>query len=254
LCGNGAQDGAVIITPAMKLFAIEEHKLLFCALPKTGVSSWKTFLMKTASNTTGDIRNEHSTLNLRSHGVMPVPPGPLNPKFKSYYIFMTTRHPMTRLISAYKDKVFGKIRGHMEGCRNEGVHLTLRPYPTWVEFATYVANGSPDCANRHWLPFDQLCPICQLGYNAVTKLEHIESDVEYFKDKQNIPEGFEFDQRNAALGAPNKTTRDYIMELPEEVFRKLTKMFSNDMKLFGYKIAKDRQLICQYDSSLDKCC
>ncbi|ELT99232.1 hypothetical protein CAPTEDRAFT_202435 [Capitella teleta] len=226
LCGAPDYPDELIIPESKHFFADEKHRIIYCALPKTGTFSWKTFLMKLATGLDKNLGpSPHAEENLINHGITTLKPGRFPDKYRSYYKFIEVRHPFTRLISAYKDKVVNttNCKGQADGAN-----------PTWVQFAKYVANGNPSCVNRHWMPYNELCPICEMKFDAVTKLETIYTDVDQFKKRHNFTDTYHFGRLNVVSGVPWKSTEDYLNELPKKVFSKLRKRLSADMKLFGY--------------------
>ncbi|ELU02652.1 hypothetical protein CAPTEDRAFT_199624 [Capitella teleta] len=230
LCGPRNYSKEMVVANFTSFFADNKHRILLCALPKTGTSSWKYFLMRFAS---GDDHMKvnismHNDRNIRKHGILPIRHGRLRHEYFSYYKILQVRHPFTRLISAYKDKVFGHPAGDYRLCKL----LVEGLVPTWVQFAESVANRNSSCMNRHWMPYVEVCPVCDMEFDAVIKLETISTDIDdFFK----------------SAGEPGKTTEDYMNELPEDVLSKLKIMFKSDMELFGYEIDSDRRLSCRYE-------
>ncbi|ELT99273.1 hypothetical protein CAPTEDRAFT_208643 [Capitella teleta] len=237
LCGEPDYPDEVTLLTTNHFFADEKHRIMICALPKTGCTSWKNFLMKLATGLDKSLGPSHNEENLIKHGITTVKRGIFPDKYRSYYKFIEVRHPFTRLISAYKDKVVDttNCQGPVDGV-----------FPTWVQFAEYVANGNSSCVNRHWRPYNELCLICKMKFDAVTKLETISTDVDQFLKRHNFTNKYQFGQLNVRYGVPGKTNEDYINELPEKVFSKLRKKLSADMKLFGYDIDDERRMSCGY--------
>ncbi|ELT88853.1 hypothetical protein CAPTEDRAFT_190665 [Capitella teleta] len=224
LCGEPDYPDEVTIPPLNHFYADEKHRIVICALPKTGITSWKGFLMKLATGLDKHLGPSHNEENLMKHGVTTVKEGRFPDKYRSYYKFIEVRHPFTRLISAYKDKVFNQTSNKL--CMGR-VHAD---FPTWLQFAEYVANGNSSCVNRHWMPYNKLCPICEIKFDAVTKLETISTDVDQLLRRHNFTNKYQFGQLNVRPGVPGKTNEDYLNELPEKVFSKLRKKLSADME------------------------
>ncbi|ELT95278.1 hypothetical protein CAPTEDRAFT_213990 [Capitella teleta] len=107
LCGPRNYSKEMVVTNFTSFFADNKHRILLCALPKTETTSWKYFLVRFAS---GDDHMQcnvsmHNDRNIKKHGILPVKHGRLRHQYFSYYKILQVRHPFTRLISAYKDKV-----------------------------------------------------------------------------------------------------------------------------------------------------
>jgi hypothetical protein len=248
MCGRRLQNNFTIVK-GVRMYAEDSKRLVFCVLPKTGVTSFKSFLVKVATGQSEVNFYVHNDRALRRRGVDIIDRGPFPAKYNGYFKFLEVRHPFTRLISAWKDKVYPASfskKALERAARNATVELT------WVRFAEYVAKQNDSLTNRHWQTFGHLCPICNLDFNAITKLESISRDIEYIKEVNRIEGDVNFDRKNAASGPPGKTTDDYMQELPEEVFAALKERYSEDMKLFGYDVIEGRKLTCGY--LLEDCC
>ncbi|ELT95102.1 hypothetical protein CAPTEDRAFT_202989 [Capitella teleta] len=245
LCGLPDYSHEITTLPASKFFTDEKHRITLCSLPKTGMTSWKEFLRKLATGL-DKVGHSHNRNSLKKRGIT-VDEGDkiYQGKYRRYYKLLEVRHPFSRLISAYKNRVYNKPDGPCKG-PVRGV------FPTWIQFAEYVVNGNRSCHNRHWMPYNELCPICEMKFDAVTKLETIHTDVADFLERHNFSDEYQFYQRNVAPGPPGKSTEDYINELPQELFSKLRKMLSADMKLFGYDIDDERRMSCGYSNA--QCC
>ncbi|ELT88855.1 hypothetical protein CAPTEDRAFT_190667 [Capitella teleta] len=177
LCGEPDYPNEVTLPTTNHFFADEKHRIMICALPKTGTTSLKGFLMKLATGLDKHLGPSHNETNLIKHGITKVKEGRFPDKYRSYYKFVEVRHPFTRLISAYKDKVVNtaNCKGPVHGV-----------FPTWVQFAEYVANGNSSCVNRHWMSYNDLCPICEMKFDAVAKLETISTDVNQLLKRHNF--------------------------------------------------------------------
>ena len=97
---------------SLRFVVDEKHKILYCELPKTGCTNWKKTLLKLIQpDTFGKMKWE----NIRSPHGKKGPNGysylneyPLEKQLEyldTFYKFSFVRHPLERLLSAYRDKV-----------------------------------------------------------------------------------------------------------------------------------------------------
>ncbi|ELT92818.1 hypothetical protein CAPTEDRAFT_191153, partial [Capitella teleta] len=93
----------------INLLAVDKYKLLFCEIPKSGTSSWKYLLMKLSSNSTEIKGGAHDPKVLRSHKITSMKKGDtiwdVAERYKDYHKVISVRHPLDRIISAYRDKM-----------------------------------------------------------------------------------------------------------------------------------------------------
>lgn len=70
------------------------------------------------------------------------------------YVFSLVRHPFTRALSCYRDKIYGPQRSRFRAYLN----LDLERKVSFVEFLSAVAKQQPAEMNRHWRPQGWLLP------------------------------------------------------------------------------------------------
>ncbi|ELT96116.1 hypothetical protein CAPTEDRAFT_208757 [Capitella teleta] len=249
LCGPRNYSMELLLLNNSSIFAQKKLGVLFCVPPKAGTSSWMLFLQRFASGSDNEyIQHPHTRSFIRERGIKPIEAHRLPKEYFGFYKLLQVRHPFTRLISAYNDKVFHRDGEIDESGRGRILCNAFKKglSPTWVQFAELVANRNSSCMNKHWMPYSKVCPVCDMEFDAVTKIETISADVNDFFKRHNISDKFHFDQYHVSTGEPGKTTEDYMNELPEDVLTKLKMMFKTDMELFGYEIDSDRRLSCRY--------
>ena len=188
--------------PDIRFVVDERHKILYCELPKVGCTNWKrTMLQLIHPETFGrlpfdQIKGPHG--HYGEKGYKYISDWPISDRFKmvkEYYKFVFVRHPLERLLSAYRDKVqydflrhlpfpIHHIKGHdtdglpihhikehdadaFMDIDIEGFHAFLKYL---VKDETILARGS---RSRHWKRFVDLCGICSFDWNFVGKLETV---------------------------------------------------------------------------------
>ncbi|XP_071533376.1 carbohydrate sulfotransferase 11-like [Panulirus ornatus] len=231
------------------------HKALMCFVPKVACTSWKRLWFWLA----GLLEDDDDVMSLTRaevHG--PFLPSLASTKFtetkkeeilKTYKKFLFTRHPLDRLISAYRDKLesydeesnfdFHKhvgqevermVRGKVTG---QGHNVTFPEFMRWVT----PPNGTWTLAqkNEHWRPMVELCAPCAVQYNAVGRYENLQLEMNATLHWLGV--GQYADRFPPAYGPVHQTK-----ELHQRYFQRLTpadklrflRTYLLDFLLFGY--------------------
>lgn len=169
-------------------------------------------------------------------------------RLKHYFKFMVVRHPLERLLSAYRDK-FTSVTDH-----NVHFHLKygrrivrkFRHKPsrkslkyghdvTFREFVQYIVSerGSEDF-NPHWRPFTQLCYPAHIHYDFTGKFETLNKDMRFVLHRM--------DPAACPLHFPellHKPTshhyvHEYFANISASDMTKLYTIYKNDFLLYGY--------------------
>ncbi|ELT89932.1 hypothetical protein CAPTEDRAFT_217997, partial [Capitella teleta] len=147
-----------------RLFYDDRNKIVFCAIPKTGITSWKKLLMQLASDSPYELDTGiHNLTTLAEHGIKVFTKvhkeEQRNFMLSTYHKVLAVRHPVLRLISAYKEKFFDDLYSQRH---NELLIETYRtapvdsfsPYanrPTWLEFMHFVLEHEKSQGDVHWM-------------------------------------------------------------------------------------------------------
>ncbi|MPC39865.1 Carbohydrate sulfotransferase 11 [Portunus trituberculatus] len=175
----------------------------------------------------------------------------LSYKLRTYTKFLFVRHPMERLVSAFRNKLasnsssatdfrrrFGatilKVRRGVGAFRNiskadKGL--------TFAEFVYYLIErsytGGLQSLNEHWAPYFDLCHPCTIRYDNIGKYETLEEDAEFILRKIGARPNLHFppivNSRTASL------VDDYLASLTPDMSRKLYDLYEPDFTLFQYE-------------------
>uniref|UniRef100_A0A8B9NG03 Carbohydrate sulfotransferase n=1 Tax=Accipiter nisus TaxID=211598 RepID=A0A8B9NG03_9AVES len=115
---------------ANQLFVEHKHKFIYCEVPKVGCSNWKRtiFLLQADLNAeASEIEHDHihQTSLIKKLGTYP--PAIQKEFLNNYTKVMFTRHPLERLVSAYRDKLL-----HSEPFYTLGTYLSMELRWSWV--------------------------------------------------------------------------------------------------------------------------
>ncbi|KAL3271518.1 hypothetical protein HHI36_021997 [Cryptolaemus montrouzieri] len=229
-----------------------KHKMLYCYVPKVACTNWKRVMMVLtgASNATNliDIPSymahaENSTLRLSD-----LPPNEAKRCLKSYTSFLMVRHPMERLLSAFRNKFEGNLTSSRYFQARYGKHI-IKKYRwqrgnkmkikqplgsdvTLIEFVQYLINEGLN-TNEHWTPVYDLCYPCAVNYTFIGKYEHLSEDSEALLDIIEAPP-VRFPMTNSAH--TRLKVREYFQMLPLKYMQALYRLYRNDFIIFDYNL------------------
>jgi len=163
---------------------------------------------------------------------------------------ITVRHPFKRLVSAYLDKLLHKSSGyynnvasyieknnHYKRINVNDRYTPLTGEPTFEDYINFIVDTSSNKnykGDTHWSDYQKLCDPCRHKYDLVLKLETIEEDLEYLRDRLKIPD----DAEGIMTVSQNKHEYDfmtYFNELPQPLFEQVYDMYKEDFEMFGYE-------------------
>ncbi|KYN18134.1 Carbohydrate sulfotransferase 9 [Trachymyrmex cornetzi] len=158
--------------------------------------------------------------------------------------FLIVRHPLERLLSAYRDKLehmqnreyYYKRFGRRIVLKYRESGNTTRLEPTFTEFLQFIVNEK--YFDEHWVPYYRTCEPCMMNYDYILKFETLDRDQNFFIQDANL-NGYLYETnypRNInPLGTTTRKTLDeYIKEIPRSLLNEVYKIYENDYKLFNY--------------------
>lgn len=161
----------------------------------------------------------------------------------THFKFLFVREPFHRLLSAYRDKFFGKNRIYTNRFRKMIVEA-FRPRDietvgmatnnvTFTEFLKYIVTYTGYMtSNDHWQKYEQLCFPCAFEYDFIGHFETLEEDAVYLLKKAGIDDRVAFPPVRLSRATSDFMT--YYSQVPHEVIFKLGEAFKPDFEMFGY--------------------
>ncbi|NXX35037.1 CHST9 sulfotransferase, partial [Nicator chloris] len=230
---------------ANQLFVEHKHKFLYCEVPKVGCSNWKRtiFLLQSDLNSEAseiehmDIHRTSLIKRLESY------PPALQKEFLSNYTkVMFTRHPLERLVSAYRDKllhsepyysttVANKIKAMFRKNANSSEKVSFQ------EFVNFITANPPHTLDIHWKPMFLLCDPCNIHYDIMGKYETLGMDSKHVLKVIGAPESLQYPSLKT-YGSEKRTdsdiTLEYLRQLTSEQIKMIKKLYEMDFFLFNY--------------------
>ena len=164
----------------------DDNQILFCVPPKAGCSLFKRLWLNITRDVDGG-RNIHNRKLLRKHNLRYLNTyntSEIQTRLKTYYKFMTARHPLLRVLSAYRQKFelpnklyhstvgrgIERKYGHIPENQSKGDNVTFE------QFVHFLIDTNPAGYDHHWRPISMLCHPCQISYDYIAKLETSHED------------------------------------------------------------------------------
>ena len=247
------------VRPTFQMLVDVRHKVMFCYVPKAACTSWKAVLCQLikegVSKTTEELLMERKKNNwpgetihyiLNSCGLKPMDKlteTEIADVMKNYTKFIAVRHPIDRLSSLYRQKLYTtpeNPNSECHLCKSLGTRL-LKKYRsnpsneslttgrgvTQEEFFRHLVENNE--WNEHWTEYNSLCRPCEINYDYILKTETM--DIDAAKVIKNVYNStLPFLESN-----PSNVSHVTKMAIAEQINGDLLKRYGIDMDLFGYE-------------------
>ncbi|XP_014471724.1 PREDICTED: carbohydrate sulfotransferase 11-like [Dinoponera quadriceps] len=227
-----------------------EHNVSWCPIYKVASSTWMSYfavLKGILTDAAMDrVRHDHIQLNeiVRQKFMRVEDLNRTHEKVMKTKKFLIVRHPLERLLSAYRDKL-----EHMEGreyyYKRFGRRIAFkyrlsgnetRLEPTFEEFLRFIVKEK--FFDEHWAPYDRTCGPCAVRYDYILKFETLDRDENFFVQDANLG-GYLYEKNYVRNINPHGTTTkeilsEYIKKIPRPLLDEINQIYENDYKLFDY--------------------
>jgi len=235
------------------LIVDDEHKLLYCYIPKVACTNWKRVLMvlmgkvntsDPLSIVADDSHRNHVFRRLSNYSSEEV-----QHRLEHFRKFMFVRHPLERLLSAYRNKFYQNYSSSQYFRVRYGINIVKKYRPnasneslqfghdvTFTEFVKYLIDPetrSKTYFNEHWRPMVELCSPCHIHYDVIGKYETLLDDAWLVLHKAKLDHLIEFPQSQK----PSSTSSligEYIAPLTQQQLSDLYHIYQLDFALFDY--------------------
>ena len=239
-------------------FINHKHNLVWCSVFKSASTSWMYIMNVLAGYSPDYLDSAHKVPLNMARAKYPRPkPDKLREVLRRENVtsMIIGRHPLERLVSAYREKIVGARPGTLHDKLRRRItrdfrHVTIprvkrlpeHLIPTFTEFVQFLIreNEKEKTPEMHWAPVYSFCNPCQVNLNTILKLETLEEDTQYVLNRINAPEILtNVEQKNKSKGgSSHDAARKYLNELDQELFEELVNIYKNDFLIFGYDIPK----------------
>ena len=240
------------------LLVNEEHKVIYCYIPKVGCSNIKRILLvmqgtyesidtaipHTSNDSELRLTNEKFSNEQRQY------------MLKHFYKFMIVRDPLERLVSAYRNKLQKKYNEFFVTLGKKLVekyryNSKRRAGPednaTFTECVRYLVDNPSWKINEHWMPYEELCRPCNVEYNFIGSIDNLNRDINYVLSRIQANESkYYLSSRGKVLIKTKQRTASFLKELPMKYFDQLLTKYKNDHELFDYPLPDYQTLEKRY--------
>ena len=228
----------------------DNFKFLISTTWKAGTTNWREAMRKLCQKTTvSRTKSKQKTCDDRGITFGRLNSTDFNSRIKRYLKVIFVRNPLSRLLSAYRDKIIEIKIGYYHEKAKEIVKLYRKNATkedievgnaTFLEFVKYVVENGQDL-DPHWYPvFNRLKP-CLVPYDFVGKMETMEMDSEYLFQILHVNNVILLDKVYSHGTSGNvELLRKYYETLTSEIFRELVKLYEADFRVFGYRVPNNQ--------------
>ncbi|XP_018353081.1 PREDICTED: carbohydrate sulfotransferase 11-like [Trachymyrmex septentrionalis] len=227
-----------------------EHNVSWCPIYKAASSTWMNYfavLKGTLTDATIDLVRRNLTQVsdiVRQKFQQDADFNKTYEKMNKTKKFLIVRHPLERLLSAYRDKLehmqnreyYYKRFGRRIVLKYRESGNTTRLEPTFTEFLQFIVNEK--YFDEHWVPYYRTCEPCMINYDYIIKFETLDRDQNFFIQDANL-NGYLYETNyprniNPLGTTTRKILNEYIKEIPRSLLNEVYKIYENDYKLFNY--------------------
>ena len=229
-------------------YSNDDYKFFISTVWKAGSIHWKEVLRQLHAGGSIDFRNR------QPDPVMPMNKmSDLYTKLDEYYKIIFVRHPFSRLLSAWRDKIFEADKpddSNYYRIKGRRIVKTYRPgaskrelfagNATFIEFATWVTSSEVD-NDFHWFPISRKYDLCRIPYDFIGKIETAYNDTTYLFKLLGIERVVSYPAAYSHIKSGNSDLlREYYGDLPSDLINKLVEKFKDDFTIFGYHLPTNK--------------
>lgn len=244
---------------------VTEHDLIWCPVYKAASTTWMINLLRLAGET--EIRSGVHKSVRRIYGP-PNDTSVIRDALKTSMKMLIVRHPLERLLSAYRDKflrevshvdLFAKLSAKIMRLYPEGGFKggddTLQEdrrqqnatHPTFTQFLMRVRRdmrrfwkkGGQAPVNNHWQPVWWACAPCTIKYDTIAHVETLTLDQEYIIHKTGLENVIYNTHTHASnfdiYNGTSDASRHYFAQVPRTLLKAIVDLYRPDFELFGYE-------------------
>ncbi|KDR09457.1 Carbohydrate sulfotransferase 11 [Zootermopsis nevadensis] len=234
------------------------HHLVWCNVFKAASTSWMYNFNILAGYNPKFLRNSKLVpLNLARRRYPRPSLHALQQALNDSVAFLIVRHPLERLLSAYRDKIqfslphtlhqklgneiilkYRKNKQKVKGSRNKSTPKKPR-WPTFSEFVQYLVNVQQkgDPFDMHWAPITHFCTPCQVDFDIIMKFETLQEDQNYLIHQAGLQDIIRPEWKNPAKGCTTtELVTSYYSQLTRAQILQLYHIYRYDFELFGYTL------------------
>lgn len=262
------------LTDEFRMIKDDIHKWYLCEAPKIATTNWKRIFLQMSYPDKYQIFSKIERPHNQLHGedgyrylFEEKDDNTILSKFNEYEKVIFVRHPLDRLLSAFRDKILPTVfenplyssliktlkRGNRKaefqkiaiGAFHEFLeYLILRQRIRSGEFSGYKIESfgiqqATGAKTRHWSSVYELCNVCAVDWSVIGKMESLEDDFQYLKavtqnDAYELPKEMSITESEKQNRLERLKT--YYGGIPKSTIRNVYEIYKDDFEMFDYKI------------------
>ena len=175
--------------------------------------------------------------------------GEIKRKLDTYTKFLFVRHPMERLVSAFRNKFEKNVTSSIFFKRTFGARILKRYRPDlpadlinkgegvkFKEFVKFLLDPKVhrnENYNEHWASYMSLCQPCVINYDIIGKYETLKEDSEVILNQIGAPSYLHFPSVFSSK-TPSLVPK-YLDTLHPKTRRRLYALYEPDFRIFQYE-------------------
>ncbi|KAK4311224.1 hypothetical protein Pmani_017258, partial [Petrolisthes manimaculis] len=255
----------------------KQHGLAWCNVFKAASSTWiYNFNLLAGYTETELMQAKEAPINLARKRYPRPSVRELQELFNTTHpplTFMIARHPLERLVSAYRNKILSGNRYYSRlyhtvlksypelgpgiqtnayssigggGAGGAGSKIKARTHPrttvpSFPQFVQYLVDQHRQGVklDEHWTPVNTFCTPCLVPYDVYAKVETLEEDGNYIIFTAGINDVIKPKRINRSQDQPTDQVADkFLCQLTKTQMEGLLQLYKYDIELFQYDVEK----------------
>ncbi|KAK7080896.1 hypothetical protein SK128_016037 [Halocaridina rubra] len=233
---------------------LRQHKVMYCEVYKAGSTAWNSLMAHLYGKSKIIETKEFYRMQPLLKPSLQVFMKTL--KDEHFVRLVVAREPLSRLLSAYRDRIEDTSHPSWQGshyaplilqysrgktfAKNEMYYAnkTIKIVPTFDEFIRYLVKTKPATYDPHWMPITLQCSVCNINYTHIIHTETFIDDVRYILRETGLNQKIDASllTLNAHKGKGN--TGDLMMTYYSTVkppsLQKIIDIYKDDFVYFDY--------------------
>ncbi|XP_023931730.1 carbohydrate sulfotransferase 10 isoform X2 [Lingula anatina] len=161
-------------------------------------------------------------------------------RLASYLKILVVRHPLERLVSAYKEQVLFRFLGpRVKTYINQQYkrNITLQKHISFSDFLQYIADNGPN--NIHWALVEDFCKPCDVQYDVIVHHEDLTTDapnVLRLLGAEHLIAQFPSSHRKIESYRNATLIQKYYSGIDRELLKKVWDIYKEEASFLGYKL------------------
>ncbi|XP_033107875.1 carbohydrate sulfotransferase 10-like isoform X2 [Anneissia japonica] len=235
------------------MYYLNRTGIVFCTVPKAASTTLKKLML--ASNALDynfvSIKNTHDVFDRHVIKLSKLLETEIMNILHNSTKIMIVRHPFTRLLSAFKDKLepiwaesyFPRSDFILHIQTQLGLEKSGRiTFSDFLRYLNLLDNEYHLDAQEHWREIYKICMPCEVKYDVIGKFEHLyDGELESIYRLLNISDVYI--QPEHYTGASEKMViKQYFSTLSKETLKRLYQRYRIDFALFSYRMEAEKSV------------